>query len=224
MRAFNINPIFYEKTKDGEALYDIYARLVKERVVYLTDEIDSESASIITAVLFLLDQEDSEEPIQLWINSNGGDTQAFFAIYDMIQLVKAPVKTICIGAASSAAAMLLAAGSKGMRYATSNAHVMIHQVQVEGVGGTGTEVEIEAREIKKLKGRIEEILACHTGQGIRKIRRDCEHDKYMDAQTAKEYGIIDHILKPSKNIPELKTRKRNVKSKRSGEISKDNSK
>jgi ATP-dependent Clp protease, protease subunit len=203
-----MNPMFYEKTKDGEALYDIYARLVKERVIFLAEEIDPETSSIVAGLLFLLDQEDSEEPISLWIHSPGGDVQAFFAIYDMMQLIRAPVKTICIGEANSAAAILLAAGSAGMRYATANAHVMVHQVSVEGVGGTGTEVEIEAREVKKLKSRLTEILARHTGHSVGKIRRDCEHDRYMDAEAAKEYGIIDHILGPNKPIPELKGRGR----------------
>ncbi len=203
-----MNPLFYEKTKEGEALYDVHARLVKERVIFLSEEIDSETSSIVAALLFLLDQENDVEPISLWINSPGGDVQAFFAIYDMMQLVRSPVKTICIGEANSAAAILLAAGSKGMRYATANAHVMVHQVQVDGVGGTGTEVEIEAREVKKLKNRLTELLARHTGHSVGKIRRDCEHDKYLDAETAKEYGIIDHILGPNKQIPELKTRQR----------------
>jgi ATP-dependent Clp protease protease subunit len=214
MRYKNINPLFFEKTKDGETFYDVYARLVKDRVIFLAEEIDSATASIIVALLFLLDREDKEEePISLWINSPGGDADNFFAIYDMIQLVKAPVKTVCLGSASSAAAMLLAAGSPGLRYATPNSHVMIHQIQVEGVGGTGTEVEIEAREVKKVNNRITEILARHTGQTMTKIRKDCQHDKYLDAQGAMEYGIIDHILGPTKTIPELKQTRRARKKK-----------
>jgi ATP-dependent Clp protease protease subunit len=205
MKYRNINPIFFEKTKDGEAFLDVYARLVKDRVIFLSEEIDSSTASTIVALLFLLDREDKEEePISLWINSPGGDVNDFFAIYDMVQLVKAPVKTVCIGSASSAAAILLAAGSPGLRYATPNSHVMIHQIQVDNVGGTGTEVEIEAKEVKKINDRITEILARHTGQTKTKIRKDCQHDKYLDASAAREYGIIDHILGPTKPIPDLK--------------------
>jgi ATP-dependent Clp protease protease subunit len=214
MQYQNINPIFFEKTKDGEAFYDVHARLVKDRVIFLSEEIDSATASTVVALLFLLDREDKEEePISLWINSPGGDIHEFFAIYDMIQLVKAPVKTVCIGSASSAAAMLLAAGTPGLRYATPNSHVMIHQVQVEGVGGTGTEFEIEAKEVKKINNRITEILARHTGQTMTKIRKDCQHDKYLEASAAREYGIIDHILGPSKTIPDLKQTRRARKKK-----------
>jgi ATP-dependent Clp protease protease subunit len=212
MQFRNINPIFFEKTKEGEAFYDVYARLVKDRVIYLTEEIDSDVASVVSSLLFLLDREDKdEEPIQLWINSPGGNVNDFFAIYDMMQLVKSPIKTICIGSASSAAAVLLSAGSPGLRYITPNAHVMIHQIQVDGVGGTGTEVEIEAREVKKIKNKLNEILARHTGHTTAKIKRDCEHDKYLDAKAAVEYGIADHILGPTKKLPELKAIRRSRK-------------
>ena len=212
MRYRNINPIFFEKTKDGESFYDVYARLVKDRVLFLNEEIDSGTASTIVSLLFLLDREEKEEePISLWINSPGGNVDDFFAIYDMMQLIKAPVKTICIGSACSAAAILLAAGTPGLRYATPNSHIMIHQIQIGEVSGTGTEVEIEAREVKKIKSKLNEILSRHTGHTLTKIRRDCEHDKYMDAQTALEYGMIDHILGPTKEIPEVKSTRRRRK-------------
>jgi ATP-dependent Clp protease protease subunit len=212
MQFRNINPIFFEKTKDGEAFYDVYARLVKDRVIFLTEEIDSDTASVVSSLLFLLDREEKEEePIQLWINSPGGNVNDFFAIYDMMQLVKSPIKTICVGSASSAAAILLAAGTTGMRFITPNSHVMIHQIQVESVGGTGTEVEIEAREVKKIKVKLNEILARHTGHTTAKIKRDCEHDKYLDAKAALEYGIVDHILGPTKTLPALKQIRRKRK-------------
>ena len=204
----NINPIFYEKTKEGETFYDVYARLVKDRVIFLSEVIDAETASTIISLLFLLDREDQEEPISLWINSPGGEVDSFFAIYDMMQLIKSPIKTICIGSASSAAAILMAAGSSGLRYITPNSHVMIHQVRAEDIGGTGTEIEIEANEVKKIKNRLNDILARHCGKTISKIRRDCEHDKYLDAKGAVEYGIVDHILGPTKKRPELVVRKK----------------
>jgi len=216
IRTSNVNPWFLEKTKDGnEVLYDIYARLVKERVIFLNGEINDESAGIIVAQMFLLDRENPKEPIELWINSVGGETDGLFAIYDMMHMVEAPVKTVCIGSAMSAAAILLSAGEPGQRYATSNSHIMIHQVQViSHIGGSGTEVEIEAKEIGKLKDRLTEILARHTGNTRRKIKNDTERDKYMDAMTARDYGIIDHVMPANKAIPELKTRQRAPKVKK----------
>ncbi len=201
-----MNPIFIEKTKDGEILYDIHARLIKDRIIFLHEEVDSEVASNIVALLLLLDKED-DSPISLYINSPGGAVEGLFAIYDMMQLVKCPVYTFCVGEASSAAAILLAAGDAGHRYATRNSRVMIHQIQIDGVEGSGTDVETTAKEIKSLKKRLTEILARHTNQGYRKVLRDCEVDKYLSADEAKQYGIVDHILEPTKPIPELKTKK-----------------
>lgn len=201
-----MNPLFYEKTKDGEMLQDVYARLIKDRVIFLNEEIEPEAAGIICALMFLMDTENSEKPISLWIQSPGGDVNSFFAIYDMMQLVKAPIKTVCIGSASSAAAMLLASGTQGLRYATPNSTIMIHQIQVDGIRGSGTEIEIESKELKKIKDRLNSILARHTGKTVAKIKRDCEHDNYFDAQAAMEYGIIDHVLGPTKTLPEIKTR------------------
>ena len=134
MRTHNLNPIFFEKTKDGEKMYDVSSRLVKDRVLYLDCEIDQEMTSQITSLLFLLDREDDNKKISLWINSPGGDAQGFFAIYDMINRIKAPVQTVCIGEACSASAILLASGTPGMRYAMPSSRVMIHQIQVENMG------------------------------------------------------------------------------------------
>lgn len=206
-RYDNINPVFFEKTKDGEILYDVYARLVKDRIIFLHEEIDSNVASVIVALLLVLDEEDKEEPISLYINSPGGSVESFFAIYDVMQLIHAPIKTICVGEASSAAAILLAAGSAGMRFATVNSRIMIHQIQIGSVEGSGTDLENTAKEVKALKKKLTEVLARHTGQSYKKVLRDCEIDKYLSAMESKEYGLVDEILLPTKNIPEIKPHK-----------------
>lgn len=205
MRTSNTNPIFIEKTKDGERIYDISSRLLKDRVIFLDSEIDQEVASNIVALLFLLDRE-SSEPISLWINSNGGILEGLFAIYDMMQRIKCPVKTICVGEACSAAAVLLAAGSKGIRFAMPNSRIMIHQIQINGMEGTNAEIEVSAKELKKLQSLLTETIARHTGNSVVKIKRDIKLDKYLSAKEAIEYGLIDKLLIPSKEIPELKKR------------------
>lgn len=211
MRYKNVNPVFFEKTKDGEILYDVYARLVKDRIIFLHEEIDSEVASVIVALLLVLDQEDKEEPISLYINSPGGSVESFFAIYDVMQLVHAPIKTICVGEASSAAAILLAAGSAGMRFATTHSRVMIHQIQIGSMEGSGTDLENTAKEVKALKKKLTEVLARHTGQSYKKVLNDCEVDKYLSSEEAKAYGIVDEILLPTKVIPEMKVHHKRVK-------------
>lgn len=203
MRKTNLNPIFFEKTKDGERIYDVSSRLMKDRVIYLDCEIDEEITSEITSLIFLLDRENGDQKIKLWINSPGGLAQGFFAIYDMIQRVKAPVETVCIGEASSASAILLASGSEGMRYAMPNARIMIHQIQVEGLAGSNAEIEIGTKELKELQDRLTEILARHTGHTKAKIKRDTKMDKYLSAAEALEYGLIDKILPSAKKQPEL---------------------
>lgn len=203
MRKTNLNPIFFEKTKDGERIYDVSSRLMKDRVIYLDCEIDEEVTSQITSLIFLLDRESDTHKIQLWINSPGGLAQGFFAIYDMIQRVKAPVETICIGEASSASAILLASGSRGMRYAMPNARIMIHQIQVDGLAGSNAEIEIGTKELKEVQDRLTEILARHTGHTKAKIKRDTKMDKYMSASDAQEYGLIDKILPSAKQQPDL---------------------
>jgi ATP-dependent Clp protease protease subunit len=202
-----MNPIFYEKTKDGEVMYDIPSRLIKDRVIFLDSEITSEVASMIAALLFMLDREDKDQNIDLWINSPGGSLEGLFAIYDMMHRIQAPVRTVCIGEASSAAAIILAAGSPGERYAMPNSKVMIHQIQVDGMGGTATEVEISDKELKQLSHNLNCMLARHTGQYLSKIRRDIIHDKFLTAQEALDYGIVDKIMPYVKEIPKLKIRK-----------------
>jgi ATP-dependent Clp protease protease subunit len=203
MRKTILNPIFFEKTKDGEQIYDVSSRLMKDRVIYLDCEIDEEVTSQITSLIFLLDRESSEEEIKLWINSPGGNAEGFFSIYDMMQRVKAPIKTVCMGEASSASAILLASGSNGLRYAMPNSRIMIHQIQVDGLGGSNAEIEISTKELKEIQDRLTEILARHTGHTKSKIKRDTKMDKYMSAADALEYGLIDKILPPAKKQPEL---------------------
>lgn len=203
-----INPIWYEKTKDGELMTDIFARLVKDRTLFLVGEITQESATTLCAMIMMLDQQSSEKKIELMINSDGGDASALFAIYDVMQMVKAPIRTICFGTASSAAAIILASGEPGERFCTPNAHVMIHQIQVDGLWGTGSEIENEVKMLKKLKSRINQVLARHTGHYEKKIEKDCMSDYHMDAEEAREYGIIDGILSSSKALPELKKKTR----------------
>ena len=207
MRIFNVSE---DDEKTNQPRYiNIYDKLIKNRIVFLSEEIDSNIASTIVGVLLMLNEENKKDPITFYINCPGGSVEASFAIYDIMQLIEAPVKTICCGEASSFGALLLAAGSKGMRYATPNSRVMIHQIQIEGgVEGRGTDIEVEAKEIKAIKKRMTEVLARHTGQTYRKVYRDCEVDKYMTAQEAHAYGIVDDVLPPSKQLPELKTRKR----------------
>lgn len=203
MRTHNLNPIFFEKTKDGERMYDVSSRLVKDRTLFLDCEIDQEITSQVTSLLFLLDREDPEKKISLWINSPGGIVQGFFTIYDMIQRIKAPVQTVCMGECCSAAAVLLAAGSPGLRYCMPNARVMIHQIQVDGLGGSNAEIDINTKELKAIQEQLTEILARHTGHTKAKIKRDTKMDKWLSAQGAVDYGIVDQILAPTKQAPEL---------------------
>jgi ATP-dependent Clp protease protease subunit len=202
MRTYNLNPIFFDKTNDGE-MYDVTSMLVKDRILFLDCEIDQEKTSQITSLLFLLDKEDSEKKIRLWINSPGGIAQGFFAIYDMIQTIKAPVQTICMGESCSAAAVLLAAGSPGLRYCMPSSRVMIHQIQIDGLGGSNTDIEIDTKELKEIQEQLTEILARHTGHTKTKIKRDTKHDRWFSAQGAVEYGLVDHIILPTKQTPEI---------------------
>lgn len=203
MRMHNLNPFFFEKTKDGERIYDVSSRLVKDRILFLDCEIDQEITSQITSLMCLLDREDESKKISLWLMSPGGMVSGFFAIYDMINRIKAPVSTVCIGEVCSAATLLLAAGTPGMRYAMPSSRVMIHQIHVDGLGGSNAEIEINAKEIKDQQEYLTEILARHTGHTKTKIKRDTKMDKWMSAKEAVEYGIVDKILPPLKEIPEL---------------------
>ncbi|MFA7620426.1 MAG: ATP-dependent Clp endopeptidase proteolytic subunit ClpP [Aminobacteriaceae bacterium] len=186
-------PYVVEQTGRGERTYDIYSRLLKDRIIFLGDSIDEHTGNIVVAQLLFLESEDPEKDINLYINSPGGYVSAGLAIYDTMQYIKSPVSTICLGHAASMAALLLAGGSEGKRFALPNARVMIHQ-PLGGVQGQATEVEIHAREILKLREKLNDILVKHTGQTKKKVRADTERDYYMSPEEAVEYGIVDKII------------------------------
>ena len=186
-------PIVIEKSQMGERAYDIYSRLLKERIIFLGEPIDDTVANIVIAQLLFLDAENSKEDIKIYINSPGGSVTSAMALYDTMQHVKADVATICLGQAASAAAVLLACGAKGKRFSLPNARVLIHQV-MGGVEGQQKDVEIQAREMLRIKNQINQILANHTGQPVRKIEQDTDRDYFMTAEEAKKYGIIDKII------------------------------
>ncbi len=187
-------PTVIEKTSYGERAYDIYSRLLKDRIIFLGGPIDDTAANSIIAQLLFLDSQNSKEDIKLYVNSPGGHVTSSLAIYDTMQYVKADVATICIGMAASAAALLLGAGAKGKRSILPNGEVMIHQV-MGGAEGQATDVAIHANHILKIKQRLNEILARHTGQPIDKVEKDAERDYFMSAEEAKKYGIVDKIIK-----------------------------
>lgn len=187
-------PTVIEKTSYGERAYDIYSRLLKDRIIFLGGPIDDVVANSIIAQLLFLDSQNSKEDIKLYINSPGGHVTSALAIYDTMQYVKAEVSTICIGMAASAAALLLTAGKNGKRIILPNGEVMIHQV-MGGASGQATDVAIHANHILKIKKRLNEIMAKHTGQPIEKVEKDAERDYFMSADEAKKYGIVDKIIK-----------------------------
>jgi ATP-dependent Clp protease protease subunit len=193
-------PMVIEKSPMGERAYDIYSRLLKDRIIFLGEPIDDHVANTIIAQLLFLQAEDSKEDIKIYINSPGGSVTAALALYDTMQFVKPDIMTVCMGQAASAAAVLLAAGTKGKRYALPNSRIMIHQLWVEGIGGQQTEIAIAAKEITRMKTLLNEILARHTGQGIKKIDADTERDNFMTADEAKKYGLIDKIISKQQSI------------------------
>jgi ATP-dependent Clp protease protease subunit len=186
-------PMVVEQSGRGERAYDIYSRLLKERVVFLVGPVDEASANLIVAQLLFLESENPDKDISFYINSPGGSVSAGFAIYDTMQFVKPDVSTLCVGQAASMGALLLAAGAKGKRFCLPNSRVMIHQ-PLGGFQGQASDVEIHAREILFLKGRLNEILARHTGQDIARIEKDTDRDNFLSAQQAVEYGLVDKML------------------------------
>ncbi len=186
-------PMVIEKSPQGERGYDIYSRLLKDRVIFLGELIDDAVANTLIAQLLFLDAENSKEDIKLYINSPGGSVTSAMALYDTMQHVKADVSTICLGQAASASAVLLACGAKGKRFSLPNARVLIHQV-MGGAEGQQKDVEIQAREMTRIKNQINAILAKHTGQPVNKIEKDTDRDYFMTAEEAKKYGIIDKII------------------------------
>jgi ATP-dependent Clp protease protease subunit len=209
-------PIVVEQTNRGERSYDIYSRLLKDRIIFLGAPIDDMFANLIIAQLLFLEAEDPEKDINLYVNSPGGSVTAGLGIYDTMQYVKPPINTICLGQAASMGALLLTAGAKGKRYALPNARVMIHQ-PLGGFQGQATEIDIHAKEILKIRERLNDIMAKHTGQPIEKISHDTERDYFMSAEEAKKYGLIDEVItrqtKPLKSVEPGDTAKDGAKSK-----------
>ncbi|WP_066097509.1 ATP-dependent Clp endopeptidase proteolytic subunit ClpP [Xanthomonas massiliensis] len=200
-RALNLVPMVVEQTSRGERAYDIYSRLLKERLIFLVGPIDDNVANLVMAQLLFLEAENPEKDISLYINSPGGVVTAGMAIYDTMQYIKPDVSTICVGQAASMGALLLAAGAAGKRYALPNSRVMIHQ-PLGGFQGQASDIDIHAREILTLRARLNEILAKHTGQSLETIARDTERDNFKSAADSKAYGLVDEVLerRPDESI------------------------
>jgi ATP-dependent Clp protease protease subunit len=195
-------PYIVEQTHRGERSWDIYSRLLKDRIIVLGTPIDDDVANIIVAQLLFLESEDADKDIIMYINSPGGSVTAGMAIYDTMQYVRCPVQTICMGQAASMGALLLASGTKGKRQSLPNARIMIHQPS-GGASGQVTDLEIQVKENQRLKQRLTEILAKHTGQAFEKVYKDCERDNFMSASESKEYGLIDEVVSTNRK-PEPK--------------------
>jgi len=189
----NLIPTVIEKSQYGERAYDIYSRLLKDRIIFLAGPITDIVANSIIAQLLFLSSQDPQKDIRLYINSPGGSVTAGLAIYDTMQYVKPDVSTVCVGMAASMAATLLTAGEKGKRFALPNSEILLHQV-MGGVTGEAIEIEITAKQIVKIKDKLNRILAKHTGQPLERVERDTDRDFYLSAQEAKEYGIIDKVI------------------------------
>jgi len=190
----NLIPTVIEKTQYGERAYDIYSRLLKERIVFLAGPINDPVANSIIAQLLFLASKDPKRDIQIYINSPGGSVTAGLAIYDTMQYVKCPISTVCVGLAASMAATLLAAGSHGKRFALPNSEILLHQV-MGGVTGEAIEIEITAKQIVKIKDKLNKILAKHTGQPLERVEKDTDRDFYLSVEEAKQYGLIDEVIK-----------------------------
>jgi len=187
-------PIVVEQTPRGERSYDIYSRLLKDRIIFLGTQIDDATANTIIAQLLFLEASDPDKDIYIYINSPGGSVSSTIAIYDTIQYIRSDVSTICIGMAASGAALILASGAKGKRFVLPNSRIMVHQ-PLGGAQGQVTDIEIQTRELKRIKDTINEILTHHTGQKFEKVEKDTDRDFYMTAQESKEYGLVDEVIK-----------------------------
>ena len=191
----NLIPTVIEKTQYGERVYDIYSRLLKDRIIFLGGPIDDAVANTVIAQLLFLESQDPKKDIMIYINSPGGTVTGTMAMYDTMQFVGCDITTVCVGMAGSGAAVVLAGGAKGKRLALPNSEILIHQVGVTGgIEGQATEIEISAKHILKIKERLNKILAKHTGQSVAKIEKDTDRDFYMTADEAKDYGIVDEII------------------------------
>jgi ATP-dependent Clp protease protease subunit len=188
-------PIVVEQTPRGERAYDIYSRLLKDRIIFIGSVIDDDLANLVIAQMLFLEKEEIEEPIELYVNSPGGSVTAGLAIYDTMQFIHPAIHTYCVGQAASVAAVLLAAGTRGQRFALPYARVLLHQVWVASMGGgQATDIDIRAREILKSKRIVNEILSKHTGQALEKIESDTDRDFFLSAEEAKAYGLIDRVV------------------------------
>jgi ATP-dependent Clp protease, protease subunit len=199
-RALNLVPIVVEQTARGERAYDIYSRLLKDRLIFVVGPIDDAVANIVVAQLLFLESENPEKDISLYINSPGGVVTSGLAIYDTMQFIKPDVSTVCTGQAASMGAVLLAGGAKGKRYCLPHARIMIHQ-PLGGFQGQAADMEIHAREMLIVRDRLNRILAKHTGQGVEKIKTDTDRDNFMDWKEAVEYGLIDKVLEKRAELP-----------------------
>jgi ATP-dependent Clp protease protease subunit len=193
-RALNLVPMVVEQTARGERAYDIYSRLLKDRLVFIVGGIDDHVANLVVAQLLFLESENPDKDVHLYINSPGGIVTAGLSIYDTMQFIKPDVSTICIGQAASMGSLLLAGGTKGKRYCLPHSRIMIHQPS-GGFQGQASDIDIHAREVLKLRQRLNEIMAKHTGQTIERVERDSDRDNFMDAEAAVEYGLIDTVLR-----------------------------
>jgi ATP-dependent Clp protease protease subunit len=191
-----IIPTVIEKSQDGERAYDIYSRLLKERIIFIGSGINDQVANAVIAQLLFLESQDNKSDVKIYVNSPGGSVTSALAIYDTMRYIKCDISTICVGLAASAASLLLSAGKKGKRFALPNSEIMIHQV-MGGVEGQATDIDIHAKHILKIKERLNKILAKHTGQKLAKVTKDAERDYFMSAEEAMKYGIIDKIIKCS---------------------------
>ena len=188
-------PTVIEQSGRGERAFDIYSRLLKERIIFLVGPVDDQSANLVVAQLLFLESENPDKDIYFYINSPGGSVTAGMSIYDTIKFIKPDVQTLCLGQAASMGAFLLSAGTKGKRFALPNSRVMIHQPLISGgLGGQASDIEIHARELLKLKDKLNRLLAEHTGQSLEQIERDTDRDNYMSAEEAPKYGLIDRVL------------------------------
>ncbi len=188
-------PMVVEQTNRGERAYDIYSRLLKDSIIFVGTTIEDSIANLVIAQMLFLEAEDPDRDIVLYINSPGGSISAGLAIYDTIQFIKPDVQTVCIGQAASMAAVLLAGGTKGKRYSLPNSRIVIHQPLMSGLAGQATDIDIHAREILRMRSRLNEMLVTHTGQNIKQIEKDTERDHIMDADQSLEYGIIDEVIR-----------------------------
>jgi ATP-dependent Clp protease protease subunit len=188
-------PMVVEQTSRGERAYDIFSRLLKDNIIFVGTPIDDNIANLVIAQMLFLEAEDPDKDIMLYINSPGGSITAGFAIYDTMQFIRPDVQTLCVGQAASIAAVLLSAGAKGKRFSLPNSRILIHQPWLSGLGGQATDIDIAAKEILRMRVRINEILVMHTGQDVKRIQEDTERDYIMSAEQGREYGIIDDVIR-----------------------------